>query len=418
MAVLRGSCLTATVKNKQVVFPGGAAYQLLVLPAYASMTPALLAKIGELVKQGATVVGNPPLRSPSLVDYPDCDRKVLLLSKTIWGATDQPAEITHRRYGKGEVIWGGAISKKIDHLYPFYEETARILQAKGLREDFLADGPVRYTHRTNKNFDLYFVANTTDKPIKIKAQFRTVKGAPELWNAVTGKITPLYDFEVDKNQTVLPLQLAAYESCFVLFAAENKWAPYKHHRDISFNTLLALEGAWEVHFDPKWGGPAQALFRELSDWTKNSEEGIKYYSGIAAYHKKFDLTSGNLRKGAAPLYLDLGKIKNMARIMLNGKDLGVLWTAPWRIDISGAVKEKNNELIIEVANLWPNRLIGDEKKPFDGVVNDQWPEWLLKNQPRTSGRYTFTSYQPYKADTPLFESGLMGPVTIVQEVIQ
>lgn len=413
-----GQLMKAAVKQHQVVFPGGATYQLLVLPAYASMTPQLLTKIDELVKQGATVVGSPPLRSPSLVDYPDCDRKVALLSKTIWGALDPPVEITYRNYGRGQVIWGGAISKQTDHLYPFYEETTAVLKSKGLQEDFHANGPVRYTHRTEENRDLYFVSNTTDKPIKILAQFRTIKGAPELWNAVTGKISPLYEFKVDQYSTTVPLQLAAYESCFVLFSKENKWLPSGIHKETMLSTLLTLDGSWEVCFDPKWGGPAHTVFHELSDWTKNSDEGIKYYSGIASYHKKFDLTSANKMEGVSPLYLDVGNIKHMARIIVNGKDLGVVWTAPWRIDISDVVKEKDNELIIEVANLWPNRLIGDEKKPFDGVVNERWPEWLLKNQPRTSGRYTFSSYQPYKADSPLLESGLVGPVTIVQEVVK
>lgn len=407
-----GQLMHATVKNHQLVFPGGAIYQLLVLPAYASMTPALLAKIGELVNQGATVVGSPPRTSPSLVDYPNCDHKVEQLSKTIWGSLDAPVKVSYRNYGKGQVIWGGTISQNIDHLYPYYDETAAILQAKGLAEDFQADGPVRYTHRTEENRDIYFVANTTDQPIKINAQFRTAKGAPELWNAVTGKISPLYNFKVTNNSTRVALQLDAYESCFVLFSKENKWLPAKVSKDTALSTWLALDGAWDVYFDPKWGGPAHTVFHDLSDWTKSSEEGIKYYSGMAAYHKKFDLELAD--KAERPLYLDLGKIKNIARILLNGKDLGVVWTAPWRIDISGVVKAKNNELTIEVANLWPNRLIGDEKKPFDGVANGHWPEWLLKNQPRTSGRYTFTSYQPYKADAPLFESGLIGPVTIVK----
>jgi alpha-L-rhamnosidase len=407
-----GQLMKAIVKNHQVMFPGGATYQLLVLPAYASMTPALLAKIGELVKQGAMVAGNPPLRSPSLVDYPRCDRQVEQLSKTIWGALESPDKITYRRYGKGQVIWGGTISKNIDHLYPYYDETAGILQSKGLPEDFQADGPVRYTHRQEENRDIYFVSNTTEKPIKINALFRSVQGAPELWNAVTGKIHPCYDFSVERDRTKVALQLDAYESCFVIFSKENTWLPAHTHKETHVSTLLTLDGAWDVYFDPKWGGPAHTVFRQLSDWTKNSDNGIKYYSGIAAYHKKFDLTATAPPEG--PLYLDLGKIKNMARIRLNGKDLGVVWTAPWRIDIAGVVKEKDNELIIEVANLWPNRLIGDEQKPFDGVANGQWPEWLLKNQPRTSGRYTFSSYQPYRADTPLFESGLIGPVTIVK----
>jgi hypothetical protein len=114
------------------------------------------------------------------------------------------------------------------------------------------------------------------------------------------------------------------------------------------------------------------------------------------------------------LYLDLGNVKNMARVTLNGKDLGIVWTAPWHVDISKGLKAKNNDLRIEVINLWPNRLIGDEKKPYDGIVDDKWPEWLLQGKHRISGRFTFTTTAAYTATSPLLPSGLMGPVTIRQ----
>ncbi|WP_244889432.1 glycosyl hydrolase [Pedobacter antarcticus] len=408
--------LKASVKNKHVVFPGGASYRILVLPAYESMTPALLTKIGELVSAGATVVGSPPRRSPSLVNYPACDQQVLTMSKTIWGGSQNPAQETFRSYGKGQLIWGGQVSRNLDGLYPRYETTAKILSALDLIEDFKADGPVRYTHRTDENWDLYFVSNTTDRQVDLTAEFRSVKGSPEFWNAVTGKITHTDQFETIGQKTLVPLQLDAYESIFVLFSADNTWKPALIKKKKSLDPVLTLGGPWDVKFDPLWGGPANQVFPTLTDWSKNENEGIKYYSGTAVYQKEFDLSASDL-KAETPVYLDLGKVKNMARIKLNGKDLGVVWTAPWRVDISGLLKKKN-KLSIEIVNLWPNRLIGDEHKPFDGVVNDQWPAWLLNNQPRTSGRYTFTSSQPYKADTPLFESGLLGPVTIVREKIR
>lgn len=408
--------LKASVKNKHVVFPGGASYRILVLPAYESMTPALLTKIGELASAGATVVGSPPLRSPSLVNYPACDRQVLTMSKTIWGGSQNPDQETFRSYGKGQLIWGGKISSNLDGLYPDYETTAKILNALDLIEDFKADGPVRYTHRTDENWDLYFVSNTTARQVSLTAEFRSLKGSPEFWNAVTGKITKTDQFETIGQKTLVPLQLDAYESIFVLFSADNNWKPAPIKKKKGLDPVLTLDGPWNVNFDPVWGGPANQVFPTLTDWSENENEGIKYYSGTAVYHKEFNLSASDL-KAELPVYLDLGKVKNMARIKLNGKDLGVVWTAPWRVDISGILKKKN-KLSIEVVNLWPNRLIGDEQKPFDGVVNDQWPAWLLNNQPRTSGRYTFTSSQPYKADTPLFESGLLGPVTIVREKIR
>lgn len=408
--------MKASVVNHQVVFPGGASYRILILPAVRSMTPELLTKIGELVKLGATVIGSPPLRSPGLSGFPDCDRKVKSLSEQIWGSTVEPLQETHRKYGAGLLIWGGAFATAIDHLYPAYDLTASLLHSKNSSEDFKADSCVRYTHRTSGGWDLYFLSNTTNKPITVNSSFRTAKGSPEQWDAVTGKIRPVYDFKVHQGITTMPLQLAPYESCFIMFSNENKWAP-SGKSSVTYQHILAtLEGPWEVNFDPKWGGPAHTVFDTLSDWSKNKEEGIKYYSGNATYHKKFDAPPADRISGKTPLYLDLGKVKNITRVTLNGKDLGVVWTAPWRVDISAYIRQKDNDLKIEVANLWPNRLIGDEKKPFDGIVNDQWPAWLLNHQPRTSGRYTFTSSIQYNAESPLLESGLLGPVTIVKEI--
>ncbi|MEP7143456.1 MAG: glycosylhydrolase-like jelly roll fold domain-containing protein, partial [Ferruginibacter sp.] len=124
-----------------------------------------------------------------------------------------------------------------------------------------------------------------------------------------------------------------------------------------------------------------------------------------------ELTS---KAGSNRIYLGLGEVKNIARVILNGKDLGVVWTAPWKVDITAALKQKGNRLEIAVANLWPNRLIGDEQLPDDGIKNDLWPDWLLNNRPRTSGRFTFTTFRHYQKDAPLFKSGLIGPVTIRQ----
>ena len=147
---------------------------------------------------------------------------------------------------------------------------------------------------------------------------------------------------------------------------------------------------------------------------KNENEGIRYYSGIATYTKNFDVPDQILRAENVEIYLDLGVVKNMAHVKLNGKDLGVVWTSPWRIKINEAIQPKNNKLEIEVANLWGNRLIGDEQLPDDGVKDGKWPDWLLENKPRTSGRFTFTPRRFYDKNSPLQKSGLLGPVKIIQ----
>jgi hypothetical protein len=402
--------MKAHVENQYVVFPSGARYRVLILPESETMTPALLTKITALINSGATVIGNPPKRSSSLVGYPLCDEQIKTMVSKIWGSEDLPKAQEIRNYGEGKIIWGEALLKQSDHLYPQYELTARLLHQLALEEDFSTTAPVRYTHRTSNDWDIYFLSNTSNSKINFEAAFRSVKGSPEIWDAITGKTQQLPNFSVTKTKTLVPIELAPYQSCFIVFAKENRNKPLAGLHEAKFEELLNLKGPWEVNFDPKWGGPKKAVFDSLSDWSKNKLEGIKYYSGIAAYHKTFDFKGGNPKE---EIYLDLGKVKNLARVTLNGKVLGVLWTAPWRIDISADVKPGKNELTIEIANLWPNRLIGDEKKPDDGIVGDQWPQWLLNGQPRTSGRFTFTTTKQYNADSPLLESGLLGPVRII-----
>jgi hypothetical protein len=184
-----------------------------------------------------------------------------------------------------------------------------------------------------------------------------------------------------------------------------------------------LRGPWEVTFDTAWGGPGKVTFRNLTDWTLSDQSGVKYYSGTATYRTMFDLPggSGGRPKGtdAGPgLWLDLGLVRNIARVRLNGNDLGVVWCSPWRVEVGDAVAPRGNHLEIEVAKLWPNRLIGDEQQDCeygkDGNLL-RWPEWLLKGAPRPSvRRYTFTSWQHFTKDTPLLQSGLIGPVRLLR----
>jgi len=404
-----GQLMKASVKNNKIVFPGGAAYELMALPIYETMTPTLLGKISELIAQGATVVGNPPLRSPSLSNYPACDVQIRALAEKIWGKSALPETLTHKKYGLGTIIWGRPILTAQDKLYPNYELTARILKSKGIMEDFTADAPIRYTHRTSANWDIYFISNTSNKTVSADARFRSTKGSPELWNAINGKTSQIRQFKAQNGITQIAVKLDAYESAFIVLSKENTWAADPTALAPSENILQTLNGTWKINFDEKWGGPKEITTNSLFDWSKSAVDGIKHYSGTATYHQSFEFTSERQQH----VYLDLGEVKNIARIRLNGKEVGTLWTTPWRLDISGFLKKGKNDLEIEVINLWANRLIGDEEKPDDGIVGDQWPEWLLKGQPRTSGRYTFTTIRQYKADSPLLPSGLIGPVKIV-----
>jgi hypothetical protein len=408
--------MKSSVTDGKIVFPSGASYYVLVLPGTETMTPALQNKIESLVNDGAVIIGNPPRKSPSLVNYPECDKQVAAKSVSIWGATSAPMQISERKSGKGKIFWGGSLSGiNLPELYPAYDATASILHQLGIPEDFESNGPVRYTHQKIPSGDIYFVSNKTNAAIKVNCTFRVSEGAPELWNPITAETRDLPDFEIKNGQIQIPLQFDGYESYFIVFNHTGKaTASTAIGKNFAQPEVLAeVIDPWKVSFDPKWGGPENVIFDKLADWTSSPEEGIKYYSGIAHYRNTIKLPENSIADKKTDIYIDLGEVNNLARIHVNGKDMGVVWTAPFRVKITDAVVPGDNQIDIEVANLWPNRLIGDEQKPDDGIKNGQWPEWLINRKPRTSGRYTFTTYKHYSADSPLLKSGLMGPVKIL-----
>jgi hypothetical protein len=393
----------AAVKDGRITFPDGMSYRLLVLPQLETMTPALLRKIKELVNAGAAVVGMPPKQSPGLENYPECDAEVQKLAAEIWQNKN--------------VICDASPAVKMSEkppfpdVYPGYDTTAKILVQMGVPPDFESDGDLRYTHRYDKDAEIYFVGNRTAVPVSAECRFRVTGRQLELWDPVTGEQRALPEFREQDGRTIVQLRFAPRQSYFVLFRNG------QHQTGTNFPELKPvseLTGPWEVAFDPKWGGPESVTFEKLEDWSKRAEESIRYYSGTAVYRKTFQSTINNPQ---SKIFLDLGRVAVMARVKLNGRDCGVVWTEPHRVDITSAVKPGENTLEISVANLWPNRLIGDEQLPKDcdrtveGVFKS-WPQWLVDGKPSPTGRFTVTTYQPWKKDDALLPSGLHGPVTI------
>ncbi len=399
--------LKAEVNDGNVVFPGGASYRILVLPAFDTMTPALLRKIETLLEAGATVIGTPPLKSPSLSGYPACDQDVLSIATKLWGGLEAPAAVTERNAGKGRLVWGGnlAVDKPGEaypqesaqphwKVYPDYEPTAAVLQSMGVPEDFATDGPIRYTHRRTEDRDLYFVANQSVERVESVCTFRVSGRNAELWDPVTGTTRPLNAVAKSDGRTSITMRFDAHQSFFVVFSTST--APKADSlEDFSTpQTIATLDGSWEVAFHEKRGAPGTVVFDKLLDWTQHPDERVRHYSGIATYRKTFDCPTAD-----GPVLLDIGELPGMARVRLNGHDLGVLWCAPWRLDITAAVKPTDNELEIDVANRWPNRLIGDSALPEDQ-------------------RIAWTTWSPYKPDSPLLPSGLRGPAQLMTSEIK
>lgn len=388
--------LQLDVDDGKIVVPSGLRYHILVLPDHRVLSLAVLEKLEKLVRKGAHVLGQKPLKAVSLVGGPDADKKFQKLADKIWGSASDP-QGSHE-YGKGRVSWG---------------VTAReYLTSNSIPADFSIEGndsktDFDYIHYKNGTAHFYFVSNQTDQPQHITARFRIAGQQPELWDALSGKIRRAEAFSQCNSLTSVPLTLEPYGSIFVVFneAITPETQGTKSSNDSRYDSLQTLTGSWSVRFDPAWGGPDSVVFPELIDWTTHSDAGIRYYSGTARYHKTFELTFP--KEDSVAYFLQLEDVRDVgiARIRINGVDKGIVWTKPFRIEVTDELKEETNDLEISVTNSWHNRVAGDE----------------LFVSPK---KYTHTNIvlghdfvgRPLAEGIVLEPSGLLGPVTIRRAV--
>jgi hypothetical protein len=505
-----------TVENGRLVTKTGMSYRLLVLPEGAEpMTPELARTIRQLVKSGATVLGARPTASPSLANYPDCDREVREIAAEVWGDCDGKT-VTEHVCGQGRVIWGRPIEE--------------VLRGLSTPPDLAASVKLNWIHRRAGTTEIYFVANPEAGVVEANCAFRVSDRQPELWNPETGECSRLASFRSTDGAVSVPVRLEGSGSTFVVFrtssaalnpvvnvSGDGRPAVFASHtpafsvqravygvpgdavrtRDVRsrvealvkqgenrfqvaqmaegddpafgvvktlrleytvdgralqtvgqdqdwvtlfdlpsaperradlrydaqgrlqlvarepgryelatadgrINTVVVtdravkqeLTGSWQVTFPPHWGAPDAITLNTLGSLSEATTAGVKYFSGIATYHQTFRWTRPKGKGGATyQTTLDLGDVAVMADVWLNGHDLGVLWKAPFRADVSGILRAGKNHLEIRVANLWLNRMIGDAGLPAEK-------------------RLTWSTYEPFKKDDPLPKSGLLGPVTI------
>jgi hypothetical protein len=406
-----------SVEGGRIVLPDGLSYRLLVLQNCTTTSPETAKMIGnalslsvspvpsrsmpleavrkirDLVRAGATVVGPKPEKASGLKDYPRSDEEVRAIADEVWGDCDGKTRTEHR-YGQGRVIWGKTLREILaeDGVPPDFEASPVGAKPAGL--DFI--------HRTSAGTQIYFVSNRKGYPLSSDCAFRVIGKRPEIWDPVLGEIRDAAAFRQAGGRTIVPLDFAPMQSYFVVFrkpiATEASGiAPRNFPRLVP---VQEIAGGWKVAFDPRWGGPESAEFPELVSWTRRPEDGIKYYSGKATYRKTFDLQPSAAALSRKRVFLDLGAVKAVAEVRLNGRSLGVLWTAPWRVDITNAVRPAGNALEIDVINLWANRVIGDLNLP---------------KEKRVTVTHDAFRFDMITKTTSLLDSGLLGPVSILRE---
>jgi hypothetical protein len=312
------------------------------------MRPELLAKLKELVAQGAVILGPKPKRSPSLQGYPQADNLVQAMAYELWGDIDGVNVKVHH-YGKGMVLSGMDMQQALDLVKVIPD--CKIAQSDS----------ILFIHRQLKEGSIYFISNQKTSAVNISPKFRISGLQPELWNAVNGDRRALPSYYQAKGSTTVPMKLAPYESAFIVFRKpgmkkDTSRANYPHTTQ-----TIAINKPWTVNFDSKMRGPAKpVVFNELADWSKSANDSIKYYSGTAYYHNSFNITA--LTKGTSYI-LDLGLARAIAKVKINGIDVGGVWTPPYQLGITRALKPGANKIEVKVVNTWVNRLIGDSKLP-------------------------------------------------------
>jgi hypothetical protein len=503
----------------RIVAPSGATYRILVLPNERAMSPRVLRRIADLVRQGAVVVGPRPSRAFGLAGFPRADDEVIGLAAKLWDGLDGKATICNR-VGKGRIYWTGDAVR----VQPALDDV-RLRPDCAIRTDDTTR--MLWLHRRVGGAEVYFITNQEPLSARATCTFRVAGLLPEVWDAETGavRVAPVWRTEPG-GLTAVDLRFGPGQALFVVFRKRAQavdrlvrleWRPAspeaarRHTLDINralyaasdgfgapqdltarvaaqvrggaikldaTNTLAggdpapfhvkelrveytydgrpgsvtvrengvlripavqadaesptydvvagtgtpvltswqpaevaaayasgkvvrrALPGAetaqvagpWKVTFATRWGGPGRVAFDNLTDWTTRPEEGIRHFSGTAAYETTFQAPAAWVASKKV-VTLDLGSLKNLAEVSLNGHALGVIWRPPWRVDVSSALKPGANRLTVRVTNLWQNRLIGDAALP-------------------EAKRVATVTHNPYRSDSPLAESGLLGPVTL------
>ncbi|MDF7819318.1 glycosyl hydrolase [Runella sp. MFBS21] len=350
------------VKNGKLVAQSGNSYSVLVLDESTKfMTLPVLKKLRDLVKAGAKVIGAKPVKSPSLTDNAT---EFQSIANEIWAHPNAAVETLH----DVETLHATSLpTPKPDVI--INKTTNRIL----------------YRHRQTATQDIYWLNNRSAEATDAEISFRVAGKVPELWNPETGKIEKI-SYHIKDGRTIVSLRLESWGAMFIVFGNATSQRSFTKPTTTE-TTIVTLSNPWKVKFNDK-----NVVFDKLSSWSENANTDVKYFSGTATYENTFSIAKPS---ASASIILDLGDVKNIAEVIVNGKNVGTLWKKPFKVDITSALKAGENAIQVNVTNTWVNRLVGDA-------------------QPNVQQKTTFTTMPFYRKDSPLVPSGLIGEVKVIE----
>jgi len=351
-------------EDGSLVTDSGMKYRVLVLDNEIKyMSLPVLRRIAEFVRSGVTVIGNAPSARGGMEGT---DEEFRSLVDEVWSCRN--------------VISGMSLSYAMQ----------RVGMAPDVEVVQAGDADVRFVHRSLNGVELYWVANISSSPRQIKVSLRCSGFIPEVWNAVDCSITEAI-FEIKDGRTVVTLDMDQDDARFIVLRkpalSMSGGVPMPRKK-----LVTTVSGPWKVSFQEGRGAPASVTMPELVSLSESDVEGIKYFSGTTVYSAVVFLSAEQV---SYVKYLDLGEVHHLARVKVNGADLGVVWKAPYMVDVSDAFRKGRNIVEIEVTDSWANRLIGDQSKPVEE-------------------RLTFTATQFYEPGDEPVPSGLVGPVRLLK----
>lgn len=436
-----------SVKDGKIILSSGMEYRVLLLPNDDAMELNVLQKIEELVAAGAIVVGPIPQRIHGLSNYQNNDDAVKKLADEIWGNIDGE-KVKENTFGKGKVIWGKSFEAIFAGMntIPDFQFTSEADTVE-----------INYIHRKVDDVDIYFVANGRYRTEHITATFRVDNKVPYLFYPDLGKVVKPANYSIEDGKIVIPLHFDPAGSVFVLFADgkpvssivnvsdENVKVVFNNDEkieaefsssgaynfklssgetkkvNVNIPESLVIKESWDISFPLNDEESIILLDSELFKWNESDDNAIKYFSGTASYKTNFSIPADYVQEDTK-ISIDLGKVRYLATVKVNGKECARLWKEPFQTDISEFIQQGTNTLEIEVTNTIANRLIGDEFLPVDVKYKNnllaEFPEWMDDEKiKRASGRTTFTIRKFFKKDSRLSDSGLFGPVVIKPSII-